>query len=100
MSRFYKMEVNIQEVQKKNIKKIIEACQEQWEWENIESRKAIKGKLYYIFGVGHDNLYAHTSENEFAENLAKQIKKVDGKCKINVGATCLENLPDSTYTFN
>ena len=93
MSRFYKMEVNVREVQKKNIKKVLKVCEEYWDFEEIENHPEPKGKLHYIYGDGYGNLCGGMSEDEFAKNLAKQIKKVDKKCKVNIGATYLEAPP-------
>jgi len=39
------------------------------------------------------------SEEEFADRLSKSIREVVEEVEINVNATCLEDLPCTTYTF-
>ena len=104
MSRFYSMSVAVEfkpEDTPAVVEKIKAALCEVWpefgdNLEVWESHQAADSDVMVpsLHGYGDDNLYGGMTEEEFTDQLAKAVWKAAGSYRvIDVGCTCLENLP-------
>jgi hypothetical protein len=95
MSRAYEMTVTIAGFKPRLKDKIIDACNEEWTFEDdwFDSNGEITS-------YGESSLCGGESEDEFAKRLCKAIWKANrGGCRVEVRATYMENLPTEEYTF-
>jgi len=98
----YEMRVEIDNVSGNTQDDVIEACQEEWQfdetwYENENSEEPHKGR-YRLEGWGQGNLTGGESEGEFADRLKAAIWKAAGEyVPVLIFATYLENLPCESY---
>jgi len=95
MSRSYEMYVSVTGFDPKRKEDIENAANLEW---NFPDWDHYKGE---ITATGQSNLCGGETEEEFAKRLQVAIVKANGKpCKVDVTATCLEDLPCDTYNFD
>jgi hypothetical protein len=93
MSRRYSMAFSIEGHKKDNVDLIIVALERIW---NIDDNPLVDDERIVAFGDG--SLCGGEMENEFAQRVADAVWKAnEGKCRVEVNATCLEDLPSETY---
>lgn len=97
MSRAYRLNVEISKFNPDLEDSIIEACQEEWSFEdNFDSYDLSTGRE--IVARGEDHLHSRVSEDEIALQIAIAVWLANkGYCLVKVVATCLEELPGTTY---
>lgn len=99
MSRNYEMSVNVKGYSPKRREAIEEAAQEEWEftdWHHYQNQDK-----HELTSFGQGQLCGGETEREFADRLAAAIMKANGKpCFIEIGQTCLDDLPVETYCFD
>lgn len=101
MSRAYEMHVEIENVSKDTVDTVIDACNDEWpfeEWhEDEESKKSRKGNIR-LEAWGQSNLCGGEGEDDFSKRLKASIWKAAGKyVPVTVYATYLEDLPCESY---
>ena len=96
MSRAYEMSVSIEGFDPAKADEIKHSAEAEWpfeDWYTHENKN--------MSASGQSNLCGGESEQEFSERLTKAIWKANGGfCKVEVCATCLEDLPHETYSFD
>ena len=105
MSRLYEMTVEIKDYKARNLKKIVRACREEWNFtpdDFIRDRTDPLAQRYdKIIATAQGNLCGGEEEQEFADRLVRAIWKANsGYCYVEVHAMYLESLPYETYTFD
>ena len=103
MSRSYGMHVKVIGFDPKRQSEIEDAANEEWSFGGwSDNKKFRKGKEpTEMDAYGESNLTGGEDEEEFASRLAKAVMKANGKaCKVEINATCLEDLPHESYTFD
>ena len=92
MSRFYRMFVEIQKHNQNNKDAIINAANEEWNWDDFDSYNG------NITACGEDNLCGGESEEEFSNRLTTAIWKANGDfCYVIVSCSYLEEDPPTEY---
>lgn len=93
MSRYYRMDIEISEFNPRNIDAITEAASDEWpDWDGWDH-------VTDLSCSGEGNLCGGESEEEFTFRVCLAVWKANkGYCKVVVTATCLENLPQETYS--
>lgn len=100
MSRNYEMSVKVVGYNLKRDEAIEDAIVNEWDFESFEHYKNREGKME-MTSFAQGQLCGGETEQEFADRLAKAILKANGKpCYIEIGQTCLEDLPVETYFYD
>ena len=95
MSRSYSMHVTIIGANPDRFDAVKDAASDEWDFEDWDEHGGT------LEASANDQLCAGTTEEEFAEQLAKAIWTANGgPCEVEVIATYLEDLPWETYTFD
>jgi hypothetical protein len=77
------------------------AAAEEWEFDDFSYTDSSTDVPSSLSSVGQESLCGGETEDQFARRLAKAVFKANGKpCKVIVRATCLENLPCKTHSFD
>ena len=105
MSRSYEMSITVKDYKAKRLKRIIRACQEEWDFATddfIRERTDPMAKRFdKVIATAQDSLTGGESEQEFGDRLARAIWKANGGyCHVDVYATCLEDLPYTNYSYD
>ena len=100
MSRLYDMSVTVTGVPEDKVDPVIEACCGEWDFDTDSLYAAVDkdSGLPLLYMTGEANLCGGESEEEFATRLAEAIWVANkGRCRVQVGATCLENMPREVH---
>ena len=103
MSRRYGMYVKVIGFDPKRQSEIEDAANEEWSFGGwSDNKKFRKGKKpIELDAYGESDLTGGEDEEEFASRLAKAVMKANGKaCKVEINATCLEDLPYTPFSFD
>ena len=100
MSRYYEMTVYIKGFVPKRADAIIEAAQQEWDFDREDfDRFAVGTTNKTLYCTGRSSLCGGESEKEFTLRLAKEIWRANGGyCGVTVKATFLEELPYEEYS--
>lgn len=91
MSRYYQMDVEITKCDLSRKEKIIEAANDEWDFEDWYADE-------YLGASGRSNLCGGESEEEFVVRLSRAVWKANGAyCPVRVTATYLEDLPTEQH---
>lgn len=98
MSRAYEMHVTIEDVTKDVEHAVIDACNEQWNFDDWAS--GVGGEeSYNVEGWGRSRLCGGESEEEFTDRLSFAIWEATGcYLLVRVNATYLEDIPCEVHT--
>ena len=100
MSRTYEMDVTVTGVPEDRADLVIEACCEEWGFDRDslwQVRDSDNG-LATISMQGIESLCGGESEGEFATRLADAVWVANnGRCRVEVRATCLDEIPSEMY---
>jgi hypothetical protein len=100
MSRYYEMTVILRGVNPARVDAIKEAAESCWDFEDWHPLHPVDHPGDFQ-ASGYGDLCSGKTEQEFAEDLAKQIWAASGGfCEVEVVATYLEDLPHETYSFD
>lgn len=105
MNRAYSMYVTVSwkpkpgENIKETAQEIGDAMRKQWPFDD-QFCYCDEDGIVELSDSADGNLCGGESEEEFADRLAKAVWEVAAGVKIEVNATCLEDIPYDTYTFN
>ena len=100
MSRMYDIGVTVVGVPENKIDHVIEACCEEWDFDrdSLWQARDPDTELTTISMQGEGNLCGGVSEGEFATRLADAVWVANnGRCRVEVRATCLDDIPCEIY---
>ena len=99
MSRLYEMTVEISGSDRRKQKLIIDACCENWSFEEEVFHYAPITSA--LIASAQNYLCGGETEREFADRLTKAIWKAnDAYCRVEVSATYLEDQPCEHYVYD
>ena len=94
MSRFYGMNVKIENYNDENEQAVMAAATEEWgfcEWHSQEGTRVLEA-------YEENHLSGGETEEEFTDRLTAAIWQANRAfCKVTVNATCLEDLPSEEH---
>ncbi len=95
MSRYYEMQIEIEDFDPSRADQIEEAAEKEWSFENgWFGHKDNKGVLLTLSNSGRANLTGGESEEEFVRRLTEAVWKANrGFCRVGVYAIYLEDPP-------
>jgi hypothetical protein len=95
MSRFYGMNVKIENYNEENEQAVVDAATEEWgftDWHSWEDR---------LESYGENHLSGGETEEEFTDRLTAAIWQANGRfCPVTITATYLEDLPGEIHERN
>ena len=95
MSRYYQMDIEIDDGDPAKFDKIKEAIGHVWSIDDEDTWRPAKNRIDFW---GKDYLCGGESEDEFASRVTREIWEANGAyCCVVVNATYLEELPYETY---
>jgi hypothetical protein len=79
---------------------VISAADSEWDFDDWIGTTE-KDATETLTATGHGNLCGGETEAEFAKRLSRAAFKANGgPCEVEVNATCLDELPCETYSFD
>ena len=106
VSRFYEMSIAIKDYKPSRLKQIQRACSREWDFAQDdfirEKTDPLKRRFDKVIATAQGSLCGGEEEHEFANRLVSAIWKANGGvyCYVEVQATCLEELPHETFTYD
>ena len=104
MNRSYSMHVTARGIDPKRVQRIKRAANGGWKFDDCDwcfSNGENDNGVAVLTASADGNLCGGETEEEFAERMAKAIWAANGGyCLVEVVATCLEDLPCETYSFD
>ena len=95
MSRSYGMSLKVTKHNSKKCTEILEAYRKEWTYEDYDVYVYTRdGEEHIDVCESLSSLWGGESEDEFVDRAAEAIMKANGgPCKVEITATCYENIP-------
>ena len=101
MSRRYRMHVEIQGYNHKQVEEIRHAASLEWKWKWVEDEYAEPEQAWILTGTGESSLCGGESEEEFVSRLQRAVWKANqAYCAVHVCCVYLEDPPCECYDSN
>jgi len=105
VSRSYEATVTIKDFAPGRLKQITRACRREWDFAQDdfirEKTDPLKRRFDKVIATAQGSLCGGEEEHEFANRLVRAVWKANGGyCYVEVQATCLEELPHETFTYD